>query len=80
MPRSTHHQNKPHWGGEEEARLLEVRGLWGLTFPNCVGVAAGFDKHGQAVDGLLGLGAGFVEVGSVTPLPQEGNPKPRMFR
>ena len=49
-------------------------------FPNPVGVAAGFDKHAEAMKGLLGLGLGFVEIGSVTPRPQEGNAKPRMFR
>ncbi len=45
-----------------------------------MGLAAGFDKQGEAVDGLLKMGFGFVEVGSVTPLPQDGNPKPRVFR
>lgn len=45
-----------------------------------MGIAAGFDKHGEAVDGLYKLGFGFVEVGSVTPQPQEGNPRPRVFR
>lgn len=54
--------------------------LWGLSFPSPVGVAAGFDKHAEAMKGLLGLGLSFVEVGSVTPEPQPGNPKPRMFR
>lgn len=54
--------------------------LWGLNFPNPVGLAAGFDKNAEAVDGLLGLGFGFVEAGSVTPRPQPGNPKPRLFR
>lgn len=54
--------------------------LWGRDFPNPLGLAAGFDKDGVAVDGLLGLGFGFVEIGSVTPQPQEGNPKPRVFR
>ncbi|MED6207908.1 hypothetical protein PIB30_040002 [Stylosanthes scabra] len=49
-------------------------------FSNPVGLAAGFDKNAEAVDGLLGMGFGFVEVGSVTPVPQEGNPKPRIFR
>jgi len=43
-------------------------------------LAAGFDKHGEAVDGMLKLGFGFVEVGSVTPEPQEGNARPRVFR
>ena len=52
----------------------------GLDFPNPVGVAAGFDKDAEVPDALLGLGFGFTEVGSITPLPQEGNPKPRLFR
>ena len=52
----------------------------GLTFPNPVGLAAGLDKNGAHVDALLALGFGFVEVGTVTPLPQPGNPRPRMFR
>lgn len=54
--------------------------LWGLHFRNPVGIAAGFDKHGEAFKGLADIGFGFVEVGSVTPKPQEGNPKPRVFR
>jgi len=54
--------------------------LLGLVFPNPVGLAAGLDKNGAHVDALLGLGFGFVEVGTVTPRPQAGNPKPRMFR
>jgi dihydroorotate dehydrogenase len=52
----------------------------GLVFPNPVGLAAGLDKNGAHVDALLALGFGFVEVGTVTPKPQSGNPKPRMFR
>jgi len=52
----------------------------GLVFPNPVGIAAGFDKNGEVPDALLGLGFGFVEAGTVTPRPQEGNPKPRLFR
>jgi dihydroorotate dehydrogenase len=52
----------------------------GLEFPNPVGLAAGLDKNGAHVDALLSLGFGFVEVGTVTPRPQPGNPKPRMFR
>ena len=52
----------------------------GLTFPNPVGLAAGLDKNGAHIDALLSLGFGFVEVGTVTPRPQPGNPKPRMFR
>ncbi|NP_001006131.1 dihydroorotate dehydrogenase (quinone), mitochondrial precursor [Gallus gallus] len=58
---------------------LEVHVL-GLRFRNPLGLAAGFDKHGEAVDGLYRMGFGFVEVGTVTPEPQEGNPKPRVFR
>ncbi|KAK8945438.1 hypothetical protein KSP40_PGU011408 [Platanthera guangdongensis] len=54
--------------------------IWGRKFRNPVGLAAGFDKNAEAVEGLLGLGFGFVEVGSVTPMPQEGNLKPRIFR
>ncbi len=54
--------------------------LWGLAFPNPVGLAAGFDKNGEVADALLGQGFGFVEVGTVTPRPQPGNPLPRMFR
>ncbi|MEL7187938.1 MAG: quinone-dependent dihydroorotate dehydrogenase [Pseudomonadota bacterium] len=52
----------------------------GLDFPNPVGVAAGFDKDAEVPDALLGLGFGFTEVGSITPRPQAGNPKPRLFR
>lgn len=59
--------------------ILEVD-VWGRKFSNPIGLAAGFDKNAEAVEGLLGLGFGFVEVGSVTPVPQEGNPKPRVFR
>ncbi len=56
------------------------RKLWGITFPNPVGLAAGFDKDGKYTDALACLGFGFVEIGTVTPRPQPGNPKPRMFR
>jgi dihydroorotate dehydrogenase len=54
--------------------------LWGRDFPNPLGIAAGFDKDARAPDALLRLGFGFVEVGTVTPRPQPGNPKPRIFR
>ncbi len=54
--------------------------LWGLKFPNRVGLAAGLDKAGDAVDGFGALGFGFVEVGTLTPRPQPGNPAPRLFR
>jgi len=54
--------------------------VWGRQFQNPIGLAAGFDKHGECVDAMLSTGFGFVEVGSVTPEPQDGNPKPRIFR
>lgn len=58
----------------------DPRTVMGLTFPNSFGVAAGFDKNARAVPGLLGLGFGHVEVGTVTARPQPGNPRPRLFR
>lgn len=54
--------------------------VMGLTFANPVGLAAGLDKNGDAIDGFAQLGFGFVEIGTVTPRPQPGNPKPRLFR
>jgi len=54
--------------------------VMGLDFPNPVGLAAGLDKNGTAIDGFAQLGFGFVEIGTVTPRPQPGNPKPRIFR
>ena len=64
------------------ARLTEPTPtvLAGLTFANRLGLAAGFDKHGEVVDALLALGFGHVEIGTVTPKPQPGNPRPRLFR
>lgn len=59
--------------------VLATRVL-GIDFPNPIGMAAGFDKDAEAIDRLLALGFGFVEAGTVTPLPQPGNPKPRLFR
>ncbi len=56
------------------------REVFGLKFKNPVGLAAGFDKNGEMMGEMANLGFGFVEVGTVTPLPQSGNPKPRMFR
>jgi dihydroorotate dehydrogenase len=56
------------------------RTVMGLTFPNPVGLAAGLDKNGDCIDGLAALGFGFIEIGTITPLPQPGNPKPRLFR
>jgi dihydroorotate dehydrogenase len=58
---------------------LAVR-AFGLNFPNPIGMAAGFDKSAEAPDALLRLGFGFVEIGTVTPKPQRGNPRPRLFR
>ena len=52
----------------------------GLQFPNPVGLAAGLDKNGEHVDALAAIGFGFIEVGTVTPTAQPGNPRPRMFR
>ena len=54
--------------------------VMGIDFPNRVGLAAGLDKDGECIDGLAALGFGFVEIGTVTPRPQPGNPKPRLFR
>ncbi|XZF12447.1 quinone-dependent dihydroorotate dehydrogenase [Chitinophagaceae bacterium MMS25-I14] len=56
------------------------RTLWGIRFPNPVGLAAGFDKDAKFTDPLACLGFGFIEIGTVTPRPQPGNPKPRLFR
>jgi dihydroorotate dehydrogenase len=61
-------------------RVSDPVELAGLKFPNRVGLAAGLDKNARCIDGLAGLGFGFVEVGTVTPKAQPGNPKPRMFR
>ena len=58
----------------------DPRTVMGLTFPNPVGLGAGLDKNGDCIDGVASMGFGFVEVGTVTPRPQPGNPKPRMFR
>ncbi len=54
--------------------------VFGITFPNPVGLAAGFDKSGNYIDALQNLGFGFIEIGTVTPRPQSGNPRPRLFR
>jgi dihydroorotate dehydrogenase len=61
-------------------RVSDPVTLAGLRFPNRVGLAAGLDKNARAIDALAAMGFGFVEVGTVTPLAQPGNPKPRMFR
>lgn len=62
-----------------DADLLRTR-VWGRDFANPIGLAAGFDKHAECPDALARLGFGFVEVGGVTPKPQPGNPRPRVFR
>jgi dihydroorotate dehydrogenase len=67
------------WGLRPRDPALRVRAL-GLEFPGPLGLAAGFDKDARAVAGLGALGFGFVEVGTVTAAPQQGNPRPRMFR
>jgi len=68
----------PGGQGASDPRL-ETR-LWDLRFPNPLGMAAGFDKDGEVPDAVLKLGFGYTEIGSVTPKPQPGNPKPRVFR
>jgi dihydroorotate dehydrogenase len=59
---------------------INPRTVMGLNFPNPVGLAAGLDKNGDCINGLAALGFGFIEIGTITPLPQAGNPKPRLFR
>lgn len=61
-------------------KITDTRVVMGLPFPNAVGLAAGMDKDGAYIDGLAALGFGYIEVGTVTPRAQPGNPKPRMFR
>ncbi|MEQ9329269.1 MAG: quinone-dependent dihydroorotate dehydrogenase [Rhodospirillales bacterium] len=73
---------KTGFGGSTSAKpdpALKQR-LFGLEFPSPVGLAAGFDKNAEVPDAMLRLGFGFVEIGSVTPRPQAGNPQPRLFR
>jgi dihydroorotate dehydrogenase len=62
------------------ADATEAKRVMGIDFPNPVGLAAGLDKNGEYIDALAALGFGFIEIGTVTPRPQPGNPKPRMFR
>ncbi|GAB2819924.1 quinone-dependent dihydroorotate dehydrogenase [Comamonas piscis] len=73
-------QNTPLACAWRQSRVSDPITLAGLQFPNRVGMAAGLDKNARAIDGLGAMGFGFVEVGTVTPLAQPGNPKPRMFR
>ena len=69
----------PRFPRKADDSRLAVR-AFGLNFPNPVGLAPGFDKHAEVPNALLHLGFGFVEIGTVTPLPQPGNPRPRLFR
>ena len=64
----------------QKAPSCVAREVMGLTFPNPIGLAAGLDKNGAVIDGIAALGFGFIEVGTVTPRPQPGNAKPRLFR
>ena len=73
-------QNSPLTCLYGEPRVNDPYTLAGLQFPNRVGLAAGLDKNARCIDGLAAMGFGFVEVGTVTPKAQPGNPKPRMFR
>jgi dihydroorotate dehydrogenase len=68
---------RPRLAGNDP--ILETR-VWSIDFPNPIGLAAGYDKNARVPDAMLGTGFGFVEIGSVTPRPQSGNPKPRVFR
>ena len=63
-----------------QTRIEDPVSLCGLTFPNRIGLAAGLDKNARCIDAWQAMGFGFVEVGTVTPLAQPGNPKPRIFR
>lgn len=69
----------PICGRAPSSERLKTR-ICGLDFPNPLGMAAGYDKNAEVPDALIGLGFGFAEVGTVTPLPQPGNPRPRIFR
>ncbi len=73
-------QNTPAQCAWAQPRVDDPVTVAGLRLPNRVGLAAGLDKNGRCIDGLGAMGFGFIEVGTVTPKPQPGNPKPRMFR
>lgn len=73
-------QNTPLQWAWCSSRVDDAVTVAGLRFPNRVGLAAGLDKNARCIDGLGAMGFGFVEVGTVTPKPQQGNPKPRLFR
>lgn len=68
----------PRCAGAQDEALAQT--LWGLKFPNPVGLAAGFDKNAEVIGPVLSMGFGFAEAGTVTPKPQHGNPRPRIFR
>ena len=68
----------PRTATKDDAVIAQT--VFGLSFPNPVGIAAGYDKDARVPDGVLGLGCGFAEIGTVTPKPQVGNPQPRVFR
>jgi dihydroorotate dehydrogenase len=68
----------PRQAQADDPRLAQT--LFGLTFPNPVGVAAGFDKDARVYNALFDIGFGFAEAGTITPKPQRGNPRPRVFR
>src|ERR1041384_825786 len=73
-------QNTPAQCLWQQPRVDDPVTVAGLRFPNRIGLAAGLDKNGRCIDGLGAMGFGFVEVGTVTPKAQPGNPKPRLFR
>ena len=73
-------QNTPAQHFWAQPRIDDPVTVAGLRFPNRIGLAAGLDKNGRCIDGLGAMGFGFIEVGTVTPRPQPGNPKPRLFR
>src|SRR5262245_12262205 len=68
----------PRWRAPDDGRL--ATNAWGLAFNNPLGIAAGFDKDARVIPAVFGMGLGFAEVGTVTPRPQPGNPRPRIFR
>src|SRR6187455_330122 len=73
-------QRTPMISVVSQPRVHDPVSIAGLTFPNRIGLAAGLDKNGRCIDAFGAMGFGFVEVGTVTPLAQPGNPKPRLFR
>jgi dihydroorotate dehydrogenase len=87
QPETSHHlaltslKRLNQWGLLKAPKLAtEAIEVMGLSFPNRVGLAAGLDKNGEYINGLAALGFGFIEIGTVTPRPQPGNPQPRLFR